>query len=234
MQSFSRIQTPSIHEVLQRRIEEYILANNLRPGDPLPGEVQMSRELGVSRAMVREALRALESVGVIHLRRGEGRFVSAFNMTPVVDSLRYSMLFDNEDVRDLIEIRERIETAFIGDAIANMNEATIAELQRLVAEMESKTQGREPYLAEDLAFHRAIYDVVENRLLMKLLDAFFEVQRNLVQRNPTLPVGKDFIHTGNHAAILEAIIERNPEHARQSIAEHFARLHSRVSAAPQA
>jgi len=115
VKTLSPIDTRSIHQEIQHRIKEYILVNNLQPDDPLPAETQLAEQLGVSRAVVREALRALESVGVIHSRRGAGRYVSEFNLDPVVDNLAYSMLFDQEDVQELLDVRERLEVSFVPD-----------------------------------------------------------------------------------------------------------------------
>ena len=122
MKTIEPIELPSIHEEIQHRLKEYILANNLQAGAPLPSETQLAGQLGVSRAVVREALRSLESLGVIHSRRGAGRYVSQFNLDPVLQNLSYGMLFDVEDLQEIIDVRERLEASFLADAI----EATLA------------------------------------------------------------------------------------------------------------
>ena len=86
MKTIQPIQLPSVHIEIQNRIKEYIIANNLQPDDPLPSEPQLAEQLGVSRAVVRESLRSLEALGVIYSRRGAGRFVSRFNLDPILQN----------------------------------------------------------------------------------------------------------------------------------------------------
>jgi len=123
LQRIKPIDVPTMHEELQDRLKEYILANKLQAGDPLPTEAQLADQLGVSRAAVREGLRSLESLGMIYSRRGEGRYVRGFNLDPILENLHYSLLFDTEDAREMIEVREQLEIGFIGAAIAALQPA---------------------------------------------------------------------------------------------------------------
>ncbi len=233
MKGLRPIDTRSIHQELQERIKEYILVNKLQPGDPLPPETQLAEQLHVSRAVVREALRSLESLGVIRSRRGEGRYVNAFNLDPIVQNLGYSMLFDAEDVCELLEVRERLEAGFIGDAIAAMDEATLEQLRELVEEMRQKAARGESFLDEDLAFHRAIYQVVGNHLLLKLLDVFWDVYKNL--REQRLHMIKDMEdlekEAQNHVGILEAIEAKQVQLAQRRLIEHFDGVKSQLATA---
>ena len=139
------------------RLKEYILANRLQAGDPLPTEAQLADQLGVSRAAVREGLRSLESLGMIYSRRGEGRYVRGFNLDPILENLHYSLLFDTEDPREMIEVREQLEIGFIGAAIAAMDSETLSDLRSLVTEMRQRALSGEYFLDKDLEFHASIY-----------------------------------------------------------------------------
>ena len=138
METLKPIDLPSIHEEIQKRIKEYILANGLQPGDPLPSEPQLADQLGVSRAVVREALRSLEALGVIYSRRGAGRYVSRFNLDPIVQSLSYGMLFDMEDMEDILAVRERLEAGFMADAVPAMDQDTLNQMWRLGCQKQQK------------------------------------------------------------------------------------------------
>jgi DNA-binding FadR family transcriptional regulator len=230
IQRMKPLDVPTMHEELQDRLKEYILVNKLQPDDPLPTEAQLAEQLGVSRTAVREGLRSLESLGLIYSRRGEGRYVKGFNLDPILENLQYSLLFDAEDVRQMIEVRARLEASFIADAIAQMDEATLAELHMLVAEMRQRAQAGEYFLDKDLAFHAAIYRPVQNQVLSKLLDVFHAVYRNLrdrtllITRNPVAEVDK-------HGEILDAIEARDVPRAQTLIVAHFAGINERVQAA---
>ena len=138
MQPIRRVEIQTVHQELQEHVREYIIANALRPGDPLPTEAQLAEQLGVSRPILREGLRALESLGIIYSRRGEGRFVSSFRLEPIFESFAYGALFEANQILDLLEVRERLEVSFIADVIAVIDENSLEQLRQIVAEMRTK------------------------------------------------------------------------------------------------
>jgi DNA-binding FadR family transcriptional regulator len=233
MQPIQRIKpldVPTMHEELQERFKEYILVNKLQPGDPLPTEAQLAEQLGVSRAAVREGLRSLESLGVIYSRRGEGRYVRGFNLDPILQNLRYSMLFDTEDVRQMIEVRERLEAGFIGDAIAAMDQETLAELRALMGQMYQRAVAGEYFLDKDLEFHCTIYRPINNQVLLKLLDVFCTIYKNLRDQS-LLFVRNSVAEADKHTKILEAIEAGDAELARRRLLDHFSGIKERINAA---
>ncbi len=229
-QSVGPIEVLSIHQEVQERIKDYIVAGKLRPDDPLPTEAQFAEQLRVSRPVVREAMRALESLGVIYSRRGEGRYVSRFSLGPVLQNLNYSLLFDTEDVRQMIEVRERLEASFVGQAIAHMDAETLEELRTLVAQMRQAASVDSYFLDKDLEFHRAIYRPIGNNVLAKLLDVFCAIYQNL--RDKTLSLVKDpLAEVEHHEQILKSIEAKDVPLAEQYIREHFSGIKKRIQAA---
>ncbi len=230
IQRIKPIDVPTMHEELQERLKDYIIVNKLQPGDPLPTEAQLADQLGVSRAAVREGLRSLESLGVIYSRRGEGRYVRGFSLGPILENLRYSMLFDTEDVREMIEVRERLEAGFVGDAIEAIDPVTLAELHGLVQQMQQRALAGEYFLDKDLEFHAAIYRPIHNQVLSKLLDVFCAIYKNLRDRS-LLTTKNSVAEVGNHAAILDAIEARDAAQAQRLIRDHFSGIKERIRAA---
>ena len=90
---------------LNRIVEE----DNLRPGDKLPSERELSDRLKVGRSSVREALRALELLGLITTRRGEGTFIENYRHNKLFDILGYYLLRDRKSSKDLVEMRIILE-----------------------------------------------------------------------------------------------------------------------------
>jgi DNA-binding FadR family transcriptional regulator len=219
-----------MHEELQERLKEYILVNKLQPGDPLPTEAQLAEQLGVSRAAVREGLRSLESLGMIYSRRGEGRYVRRFNLDPILQNLRYSMLFDTEDVRQMIEVREQLEAGFVAAAIEAMDPATLAELHGLMDEIRQRALSGEYFLDKDLEFHTTIYRTITNLVLMKLLDVFCTIYKNLRDQSLLIIKNKN-VEVENHEAILNAIEARDAALAQRLIRDHFNGIKQRLAAA---
>jgi len=230
MEPLKPLDLPSIHDEIQERIKEYILVNKLQPDDPLPSETQIADQLGVSRAVVREALRSLESLGVIHSRRGAGRYVSEFNLDPIIQNLGYSMLLDMEDVQEILEVRERLEAGFIADAIAAMDQDTLSQLWTLVDKMRQKAAAGETFPEEDLAFHRTIYLTTGNRLLIKLLGIFWDVYNNLLEESLDVVEDPD-AEARNHEAILQAIEAKEVKLAQDRITDHFDGIKERLRTA---
>jgi DNA-binding FadR family transcriptional regulator len=220
----------TIHDEILSRIKQYIIENKLKPGDALPTEAELVEQLDVSRGVLREGLRSLESLGVITSRQGEGRFVASFTMDPIVRNLGYSMLVDVKDVRDILDVRERLELSYAAEVIQAMDPDTLERLRVVVADMREKAAAGEPIMKRDLEFHRVLFGVVGNPLLIKLLDVFWEVYRNLCGESlanlddPVLEVEK-------HAAVLAAVEARDPELARRRLSEHFDNVNMRLLAA---
>jgi DNA-binding FadR family transcriptional regulator len=229
-QNVRPIELLSMHHEVQERIKNYIVEAKLRPDDPLPTEALFAEQLRVSRPVVREALRALESLGIIYSRRGEGRYVSRFNLDPVLQNLNYSLLFDTEDVRQMIEVRERLEASFVGEAIGCMDQGTLEELQVLLDQMRQLAAANGYFLDKDLEFHRALYRPIGNRVLMKLLDVFCSIYQNL--RDKSLYVTHDpLAEVENHAQILRAFAAKDVTLAQQLITSHFHGIKDRIKAA---
>lgn len=230
MEPLRPIEIPSVHQELQERIKEYIAANRLKPGDALPTEAQLADQMRLSRTVIREALRSLESLGVIYSRRGEGRFVSSFSLDPIVQNLGYSMLSDLEDVREVLEVRERLEIAFLEPVVDAVDDETLAELRELVRRIEEKIARGEEFAEEDRAFHRVLFSPVDNRLLVKLLEIFWDVFRKL--RDVTVHVASDPMQeVVNHARIVDAIEARDVALARSRMRDHFRNIEDRLRAA---
>ena len=233
IQRIRPLDVPTMHEELQERLKEYILVNKLPPDAPLPTEAQLAEQLGVSRTAVREGLRSLESLGMIYSRRGEGRYVRGFSLDPILQNLQYSMLFDAEDMLQMIEVRARLEAGFIPAAIAAMDEATLDQLRTLIAEMRQRAFNMQYMLDKDLAFHTGIYRPLNNQVLNKLLEVFCTIYRNL--RDKTLLANPDPLgEVDKHEEILRAIEARDSQLAQRLVLDHFKGIKERTTAVLEA
>src|SRR5688500_15038392 len=121
-----------LYQSVQDAVRAFILDNKLRAGDPLPPETDLARQLGVSRNSVREAVKAMESLGILETGRGSGLFVRAFAFDPRLDNLSYGLLFDLQELAELLEIRRVLETGMIDAAMQAMPPAAVADLNAVV------------------------------------------------------------------------------------------------------
>src|SRR5687767_12658172 len=97
-----------LFQEIQRRVRNFIFAQRLNPGEMLPPAAEMANYLGVSAASLREGLRSMEALGMLETRHGVGTFVCSYNLTPIFESLSFSLFFDNDGLYKLIQIRKAI------------------------------------------------------------------------------------------------------------------------------
>src|SRR5687768_6199832 len=222
--------SPLLYRSVQDRIKRYILEHELEGGDALPPETHLVRDLGVSRSSVREAVKALESLGILETRPGRGLFVRPFSLDPILDNLAYSLLFDRNSIAELLEVREQLEAGLLGKAIAAISPAQVALLRSLVERMREKAERGLNFPEEDRFFHRTIAEATGNHLLLKLLDVFWTVFSRSRDRSVTVNSALDRTWR-SHAAILAAIEEQDVSRARTAMAEHFRDIDERVERA---
>jgi DNA-binding FadR family transcriptional regulator len=218
---------PLLHQSVLDAIRDYILANRLRAGDALPPEGDLARQLGVSRNSVREAVKAMESLGILETRRGSGLYVRAFSFEPLLENLPYGLLFDVRELAELLEVRRTLETGLIAAAMAAMPPASIAELAEVVANMERRAARGESFPEEDRRFHQVLFEPLGNSMLLKLLDAFWLTFRE-ASRHSELGNPDPMSTYRDHAAIYEAVASSKVAEAREALDQHYAGLTRRL------
>ncbi len=220
---FERVVIPDLQQFIKQQIKRYILEANLRAGDRLPTEDVLARRLGASRTAVREALSGLEALGIIEVRHGSGRYVREFNFSAILDNLAYSMLFEVHTFEEMLDIRQALEVYFLPRAVAALFAGNLAVMSALLETMEEQGAGGvwdAGMMELDMAFHRTLYADAGNDLLLKLLDVFWTVHKDLKSRDPyeTRDVPR---YLRQHRALLEAIAGRDAERAQQCLVTHF-------------
>lgn len=228
IQQVHRPQT--LHNDVQAAVRAYILDNALRAGDPLPSESQMSEQLGVSRNLLRESLRALESLGIVEIRRGSGYFVRDFTFDPLVSSLNYGMLFGMRELSEVLDVRRALEDSFIEDAIRHMDDAQIAKLERILEAMRAAAERGEAFAEHDRAFHRALFEKLGNNVLLKMIDMFWLTYHEASAHFELTDHAPEWTYQ-LHVPIVDAIKRGNAVEARHHLALHHSGLTERMQRA---
>ncbi len=226
------IRVPNLQQVVIERVKQYIVHSGLRAGDRLPSEEELAQQLGVSRTAVREALRAMEALGIVSARQGAGRYVRDFSLQPILDNLAYSMLYDLHSFEELLTVREKLEAGFLEDAIAALTPETKAKLRAILHRMAEKIQRNAPddeLLEEDIAFHRALYEPLGNALLLKLLEIFWTVQKHLRARLSQGTTDRaQFLR--QHEALVQALEMGDVALAQARLVAHFEGVRAWITA----
>lgn len=231
--ALKRMERPGLFRSVQDIIKNYILENHLAAGAPLPPETVLARQLGVSRSSVREAVKALESLGILETRRGSGLFVQDFSFEPLLENLPYGLLFDLRQLSDLLAVRRVLETGMTEAALAVITPAQLDQLQTLTQQMLIRAEQEQTFPEEDREFHATLFAGLQNQVLLKLLDTFWLTFHKAAQfadlqdRNP-MRTYRD------HAAILEAVVAGQVAQVRLALDQHYLSLEERLKQAQQA
>jgi DNA-binding FadR family transcriptional regulator len=221
---------PVLNELIRNYVKQYILDHGLSAGDPLPPETQLAHDLGVGRSSVREAIKALQSLGIVEVRHGDGLYVREYNFDPILETLGFGIRFDTTTLSELAQIRFLLEGATIEDAVKRIGLQDLDRLDNLMEVWKQRARDGEPHSALDEEFHSILYGVLNNEALVKLFKVFWLVFANL--KDPVIqdikPADQEWC---DHQAILEAVKARNAKLARQRLMDHFDHLRKRIERA---
>jgi len=157
-----------------QQLLELIARDNLRPGDPVPSEVQFSRELQVSRNSVRESYRALAALGVIEIGTGRRPRLMAMSSDVVSQVFGYALTTAQVTVSHVMETRRGVEIQSAQLAALRATKAQKDELREHVAEMRAAIDDHQRRIVADLAMHRKLAEASRNPLNTLLLDALHD------------------------------------------------------------
>ena len=216
---------PPLHKTVQAEIRNFIVAEKLQPGDPLKPESELARLFGVSRNSVREAVKALESTGVLETRRGSGVYVREFSFAPLLDHLPYALMRGRRALGELLDLRKVLECGLITDAMTLLTDESLMALQAVLDEMRSKAERGERSAELDRRFHQLIFADLGNEMLLQLFDLFWVFYHRAEPSSAREPI--DVYRS--HAAIFEAIRDGDPERARLAIEEHYVGIEERIA-----
>jgi len=218
-----RLKTANLQEQIREQLKLYISARGLKSGDALPTEKEFAEALGTSRTVVRETLKSMESLGIVEVRPGIGRFIREFNFEAILDNLPYSLDNDVRSFKEVLEIRVSLETYFLIRDLKRFSPTDIAELDGLIAELDHLVRAGSPeaeLIGLHTDFHCALFRNSDNRLLIRLIGIFASIQRNLTVLNQYRS-GNRPLFVRQHAAIVESIRSGDPEGVRRVMMEHF-------------
>lgn len=220
-----------LHQIVQNEIRNHIIREGLRPGDPLKPESELARLFGVSRNSVREAVKALESTGVLETRRGSGVYVRDFSFAPLLDHLPYGLMQDQQALRELAALRKTLEAALITDAMRAMSPESVTALRETVETMRGLAERGEGFPEQDRLFHQLLFRDLGNAMLLRLFDQFWLAYHAAA---PPARGRTPMDAYRSHAAILDAILTGDPVQARASVQDHYIGIESKLAKEPSA
>jgi GntR family transcriptional repressor for pyruvate dehydrogenase complex len=198
-----------------------ILSRRLHVGDRLPSERELGEQFGVSRTVVREAVRALVAKGIIEARSGSGLRVAAVDASAVSESMSLYLRGGDFDFENVHEVRTVLETHIAGLAAERATDEDIARIREVHDRMASEAEARDIDAAarDDLEFHRLIASATHNELYLVLLDSIGTALIDIRREN--LGSGSAPMTIEQHAEVLAGIEAHDPEAASVAMKAHL-------------
>jgi GntR family transcriptional repressor for pyruvate dehydrogenase complex len=205
-----------------RQMEHLIVEGHLKPGDRLPAERELAQQFGVSRTVVREAVRALVAKGLLEVRPGSGTVVSSPTKDAVAQSM--SLLLRTAqleiDYDKVHEIRRILEVEIAALAAQRRTRQDLERMEEILRKASEIEEDRNCFAECDVAFHAALARATHNELFSVLLDSVVDIMLKVREMGFSVP-GTPARAFRYHQAILEQIKAGDPERARQAMREHL-------------
>lgn len=216
--------TSRAFQTVIERIQTQFQNKTLKPGDRLPPERQMAEDLGVSRATIREAIRALEMIGMVQSRQGEGNFISDRLDLALIQPMTMSFYLGNGSLYDIHHFRQSLEVEATYLAAKDPTPELCGHLSRLVDGMEAAPDVPTSAALDD-DFHHAIAKASDNCLIRDALTAATSLL-DTVRRRARIAIIMREKDEGDalcfqHRRIANAIAEKDPPLARKRMLEHM-------------
>jgi GntR family transcriptional repressor for pyruvate dehydrogenase complex len=222
LEQFGPIERRKVYELVADQLVREITDRRLKPGDPIPAERQLAETLSVGRSSIREALRMLESRGLIS-SIGHGAFTVAEYGNPLNVSLALLVEMRDGDLRELFEVRKILEVEMAGLAAERRSEEDIERMRAAIETMDAGIGSAERYIAGDLEFHQAVVAATGNRIARSMMEAIRDVMRRGLLSVYAIP-GSPERSMAQHRQILEAVEAGRPDEARERVREHLLRV----------
>jgi GntR family transcriptional regulator, transcriptional repressor for pyruvate dehydrogenase complex len=216
------VRSARLADAVAAQIAERILSGALSPGQALAPERELGREFGVSRTVIREAIRSLSGKGMVESIGGSGVRVLAIDAGTVGESLRNLLRSSDVDYAKVDEVRRAVEVAAAGVAAARVTPADVARAEAELRRMRDRIDDLEECVQADVAFHRTIAEATCNELFSMLLDSLgaplVEVRRTNLGRGG---VARRRRIIAAHRRILDAVAAGDAERAREAMEAHL-------------
>jgi GntR family transcriptional repressor for pyruvate dehydrogenase complex len=210
---------PRLSDKVADMMLETILSRKLQVGDRLPSERELGEQFGVSRTVVREAVRALVAKGVIEVRSGSGLRVAAVGAAAVSESMSLYLRGGALDFEKVHEVRALLEVHIAGVAAERGTDDDVARLRAVHERMQHESDDVEAAARDDLEFHRMIARATQNDLYLLLMDSIGAALIDIRREN--LGSGSTPMTLEQHEVVLERIAAHDPGGAREAMATHL-------------
>ena len=228
--TFQKVRSRKVSAIIAEQIIAAIKRNTFPVGSRLPAEFELAEQMGVSRPSIREALSALQAVGLIETKSGSGNYV--LKMPSSDEEQEAPHLIESEaGCLEVMEARARLEPPVAALVAEKASNETISELRTIIGKMSHQARsGRfSSYFEEDKSFHLALAEASGNRLITVALHPLINTMNHKLYREFThhyyLKNVADMEQVvALHSEIVDAIMQGSPQNASNRMSEHWRRM----------
>jgi len=213
------VKRKTVHQEIIAQIREELAEGRWKPGDRLPSERDLSERFRVSRASVREAIRALESMGLVKIKTGEGTYIAS--AAEAVLSPLVSIILQQKDVLlDIYEARKVIEPEIAAMAARRASPEEIQQMEQILEDQARQITQGDSGVEADTAFHSLLTQSTKNKIFLRLNDAIVDSLHETRERSLHAQ-GRPARSLAGHREILKAVRAKHPVRARQAMLKHL-------------
>jgi GntR family transcriptional repressor for pyruvate dehydrogenase complex len=221
---FIPVKPKRISEEIVKQLKSLIFSGKLRPGEKLPPERELAKSLNVSRVSLREALNALQGMGLIEIQQGNRTFVRPITTRSIYDPLVSFCKESPQNFLQVFEIRKILDIGSVSLAAERAEPKHITKLEIIVNQMEDDLKNNRLGAKPDLDFHLEIVTATQNQVYSHLATTVYD----LLQEEMRIAWGGIFNNAASktalleqHIKIIESIKSHDPKKARRAAREHL-------------
>jgi GntR family transcriptional repressor for pyruvate dehydrogenase complex len=224
----------SLAQQVTDELQRLMLTGKLKEGEKLPSERELCELFGVSRTVVREAIRILQTKGLLEVKPGIGSIVRSPSSNQVIEGL--TLLIQSKangadiSLVALCEVRALLEVEVTKMAVERATPEDIEEIQRIIDDLETRVNLPAKFYERAVDFHRSLALATHNLLLVIIFDAIQELVLGMRQTLVPEPIAPQAA-LRSFRQILEHVQARNPEGAAQAIEQHLYEIRQKLEAA---
>jgi GntR family transcriptional repressor for pyruvate dehydrogenase complex len=201
-------------------IGHLIASGKLKPGDVVPSERMLSNLMKVSRNSIRQALKALDVLGVLEIKPGARTYLNTSLSNLLINPMKFMTLLHDLKIKELFQTRKIIEVELAKLAAVNAVEEDLAAMNDALEKARSNIKNKSKYLKYEMIFHECIFKSSGNRILTALMASINNLL--LESRERTVKLFPDLsLSLKQHFEIYQSIKEKNPEKAGLLMFEHL-------------
>lgn len=219
-----------VYELIVEEIKNRISLGILKKGDKLPTERDLAEQLKLSRASIREAIRALEVIGLVECRQGAGNYIKESFEDSLFEPLSMMFILEDSNTQDILEIREALELQTVVQASKKITEGELKQLEKILVDMKGCTS-EALNVQLDKKFHYTIAKASRNKIIINVLSVISQLIDELIKdsREKILADEANRVRlTKNHELIYEALRDKDTAKAYTVMREHFSLIHENI------